>query len=110
MIILLLIFLIFWNTERAAMFLGEQVAAEYKANPQQFAPIVIYSKDDLHMDAEGVETRKLGDDENAYRYRYAGLRLMESSADRYVLINEIWSNGRGRVFIIGTQRRRPHRV
>src|SRR5262245_19354979 len=100
MVTLLLIFLIFWDTERVALFFGEQFAADYKARPDQFSAITIYSKDDLRLDAEGVETESLGDDQDSYRYRYTGLRLMESVADRYILINEVWANGHGRVFVI----------
>lgn len=97
---LLLVLLIFWNTERVALFLGEQFAADYKARPEQFPAIVVYSKHDLRIDAEGVHHDPLGEDPNSYRYRYTGLRVMESVADRYVLINPVWTDGNGRVYVI----------
>jgi hypothetical protein len=100
MITLLLTLLVFWDTERVATFFGEQFAADYKARPEQFSAIIIYSKDDLRLEAEGVKAEKLGDAEDSYRYRYTGLHVMESATDRYVLINGVWADGRGRLFVI----------
>jgi hypothetical protein len=100
MIALLAFFLVFWDVERIAMVVGEQFAADYRARPDQFSEVVLYSKDDLGIEAVGVVATERGDDQDSYRYRYTGLRLMESTVDRYALINEVWTDGNGRVFII----------
>ncbi|MDG4824999.1 hypothetical protein O7635_24385 [Asanoa sp. WMMD1127] len=100
MVTLLLLLLMFWNTERVALFLGEQFAADYKARPEQFPAIVLYSKDDLRIDADGVVAEPPVGEPGSYRYRYTGLRVMESVADRYVLINPEWTGGNGRVYVI----------
>jgi hypothetical protein len=101
LVLTLLALLIFWDTERIARFLGEQYAADIVAYPQQFAAVTIYSQQDLNLAADGVTSQVLeGTGDGAYRFEYSGLRLMERSADRYVLINEIWSNSRGRVIVL----------
>ncbi|MFI5911812.1 hypothetical protein [Dactylosporangium sp. NPDC051541] len=101
LVTLLLLLLLFWNTERVAMYFGEQYAADYKARPGQFPAVTVYSRDDLHLAVEGVRASKLDErDDGALRYCYTGLRLMESTADRYVLINEAWRAGRGRVLVV----------
>lgn len=97
---LLLALLLFWDTERVARAFGEQYAADIAADPTQLAAIVIYSHDDLHIEAEGVSRDTLGDGSDAYRFRYRGLRLMARASDRYVLINEAWWDGKGRVIVL----------
>jgi hypothetical protein len=82
MMTLLLIFLIFWDTERVAQYFGEQFAADYRACPEQFPAIVVHSKDDLALTADGITVEPAGGG-----FRYTGLRLMESTADRYILID-----------------------
>jgi hypothetical protein len=101
MVALLLVFLVFWDTERIALLFGEQYAADYQARPEQFAPVALYSKDDLNLTAEGVcVARKRTEDQDSYRHRYTRLRLMESATDRYILINDEWADGQGRVFVV----------
>ena len=44
--------------------------------------VLVYSQRRLHLDAPGVVEASLPDDEGSYRYRYAGLRLLEFVRDR----------------------------
>jgi hypothetical protein len=98
--LLLLALLLFWDTERLARLFGEQYAYDIAADPKQFAAVRIYSHNDLHIDAVGVTRDVLGGSSDVYRFRYRGLRLMEWTADRFVVINETWYGGRGRVILL----------
>lgn len=98
--LILLALLLFWDTERIARTLGEQFAYDIAAYPDQFPQIIVYSQNELNIDAEGVEQEVLGTAEGEYGFRHTGLRLMEQAGDKYVLINELWYSGRGRVIVL----------
>ena len=98
--LVLLALLLFWDTERIAGKLGEQFAADIAAYPKQFPEIIIYSQDELNIEAEGVKQEVISATDGGYRFRHTGLRLMERAGDNYVLINEFWYAGRGRVIVL----------
>jgi len=88
------------NSWRIAPALGEQFAYDIAAEPTQFPQVIVYSQNDLNIDAQGVRQDVLSKPSGAYRFRYRGLRLIEESEGRYVLINEIWYGARGRVIVL----------
>ena len=98
--LVLLALLLFWDTERVAGKLGEQFAADIAAYPKQFPEIIIFSQDELNIEAEGVRQEVVSATDGGYRFRHTGLRLMERAGDNYVLINEFWYAGRGRVIVL----------
>lgn len=98
--LVLLSLLLFWDTERIAGKLGEQFAADIAAYPNQFPEVVIYSQDELNIGAVGVTQEAIGTSDTGYRFRHTGLRLMERAGDNFVLINEAWYDGRGRVIVL----------
>jgi hypothetical protein len=98
--LVLLALLLFWDTERIARVLGEQFAYDIAAYPEQFPEVVVYSQNELNIEAEGVEEEVLSAAEGGYRFRHTGLRLMEQTGEKYVLINELWYGGRGRIVVL----------
>lgn len=52
--------------------------------------VIVYSKEDLAL-PKGVSRTELAGPNQAYRYRYEGLRLYIRSADRYFLLPATWS-------------------
>ncbi|MBU2667109.1 hypothetical protein KOI35_26735 [Actinoplanes bogorensis] len=88
------------DTERLARVMGEGFAGSIVAEPSQLAFIDVYSAKDLAITAPGVTTTRLGGPDAAYRYRYDGLRLLQRSGDKYLLINDGWARDTGRVLVL----------
>jgi hypothetical protein len=100
LILVLLAFAVFWNVERLARVVGEEYAAQITANPRQLLAVTIYSPKSLELHLPGVQETRLGNPESAYRYRYDGLRLVQRSGDRYLLMSERWDARTGRVVVL----------
>jgi hypothetical protein len=100
LILVLLAFAVFWNVERLARVVGEEYAAQITANPRQLLAVTIYSPKSLELRLPGVQETRLGNPESAYRYRYDGLRLVQRSGDRYLLMSERWDAHTGRIVVL----------
>ncbi|TCM33814.1 hypothetical protein [Kribbella sp. VKM Ac-2568] len=81
----LLAFAIFWDTERIARATGEAFAQDILVYPWQLIAVTVYSEKRLELAVPGVTESELRPD-SAYHFRYTGLRLLEGSHDRYVLL------------------------
>lgn len=108
LILVLLAFAVFWNVERLAHVVGEEYAAQITANPRQLLAVTIYSPrawsstyspKSLELHLRGVQETRLGNPESAYRYRYDGLRLVQRSGDRYLLMSEQWDARTSRIVV-----------
>jgi hypothetical protein len=97
---ILLALSMFWNTERLARVMGEGYADQISSNPRQLLAVTVYSPKSLEIDVHGVVETKLGTAESAYRYRYDGLRLVQRSGDRYLLMSERWDAGSSRIIVL----------
>jgi len=100
LIMVLLAFVLFWDTERVARNFGEGYAALLVAEPQRLAAVTIYSAKSLEIGVPGVMETKLGRADSEYHYRYNGLRMLQRSDGRYFLINENWDPQKGRVVVL----------
>ena len=100
LILVLLAFAVFWNVERMAHVVGEEYAAQITANPRQLLAVTIYSPKSLEIHLRGVQETRLGNPESAYRYRYDGLRLVQRSGDRYLLMSEQWDARSARIVVL----------
>jgi hypothetical protein len=87
LVYVLLAFAVFWDTERVARATGEAFAQDILAYPQQLVSVRVYSEKRLEISAAGTNETELRDD-SAYTFLYTGLRLLEGTKDRYVLLNE----------------------
>jgi len=99
LVMVLLTFAVFWDTEQVARAMGEGYAAQIAADPQRQVAVIVYSAKSLELDAPGVVETKINNADSEYSYRYSGLRLLERSGDRYFLINERWNAQQGRVIV-----------
>jgi hypothetical protein len=88
LVLVLLTLAVFWDVERLANVVGEEYATQITANPGQLLAVTVYSPRSLEIHVPGVVETKLGTSESAYRYRYDGLRLVQRSGDRYLLMSE----------------------
>ncbi len=67
--------------------LADGFVDELPTRPQ----VVVYSLQQLHIDAPGADEERLGGDESAYRFRYVGLRLLEHTGGQYFLVSDGWT-------------------
>jgi hypothetical protein len=88
LILVLLAFAVFWDVQQLASVVGKGYAAQIIANPRQLLAVTIYSPKSLDINVPGVIETKLHNADSAYRYRYDGLRLVQRSGDRYLLMSE----------------------
>jgi hypothetical protein len=100
LILVLLAFAVFWDVERLANAVGEGYAAQITANPRRLLAVTIYSPKSLEIEVPGVVETALGSDASAYRYRYDGLRLVQRSGDRYLLMSEHWEPRTSRIIVL----------
>jgi hypothetical protein len=101
LILVLLALSLFWDAERLANVMGEGYAAQIKADPRRWLlAVTVYSPKSLEIDVQGVVETRLGTSESAYRYRYDGLRLVQRSGDRYLLMSERWDDRTSRVIVL----------
>lgn len=67
--------------------LADGFVDELSTRPQ----VVVYSLQQLHIDAPGADEERLGGDDSAYRFRYVGLRLLEHTGGQYFLVSDGWT-------------------
>ncbi|MGH3931209.1 MAG: hypothetical protein ACRDTF_14675, partial [Pseudonocardiaceae bacterium] len=92
---------LFWMTERIARIVGEAHADLITADvAKELEAVTVYSAKRLHMDGSGVVETALGDPEDAYRYRYDGLFLLQRSGGKYFLLTPGWDVENGRLIVL----------
>jgi hypothetical protein len=96
----LLVIAVIADTERLARAMGEGLATSVQADPGQLAAVEIYSAKDLALVVPNVTVTSVGGTDAAYRFHYAGLRLLQRSGDKFLLINEGWTRETGRVLLL----------
>lgn len=77
-------------TDKYVSLLGNADAEYTAATLRDRQGVIVYSKEDLALPKEVLRTELTGPNE-AYHYRYEGLRLYTRSGDRYFLLPETWS-------------------
>jgi hypothetical protein len=70
---------------------GEELARQLGANLQERPSAVIYSSRRLQLRGPGVRETEITDANAFYHFRYTGLRLLVSTADKYFLLPAGWS-------------------
>ncbi len=89
---------LFWAALNYAQVDGQRLADEFVVGD---APAVtVYSQERMHITAPGVREEPLDGDKARYRYRYAGLRLLESTGGRYFLVSDEWTRDSGVVVVL----------
>jgi hypothetical protein len=98
--VVLLVIAVIADTERLARAMGEGLAGSVAADPGQLAAVEVYSVKDLALTAPNVTATRAAGPDTAYRFHYSGLRLLQRSGDKYVLINDGWTRNTGRVLVL----------
>jgi hypothetical protein len=93
----LLVCLLFWDTERLAHLIGQGYATAVAEDPGRLTAVTVFSAKDLGIAAPGVSCERSATADAAYPHRCDGLRLLLRTGDRYLLINERWTRAGGRV-------------
>jgi hypothetical protein len=62
--------------------------------------VTVYSPKSLEIHVPGIVETKLRNPESAYQYRYDGLRLVQRSGDRYLLMSEHWDPRTSRIIVL----------
>ncbi|WP_221326594.1 hypothetical protein [Actinoplanes sp. L3-i22] len=84
----LLAIAVFWSADRLSRGAGRMFGEDLAERPAQLPAIVLYSDKDLSLDAPGVVVTQLRGPRAEYRYRYAGLFLLERSDNWYFLLSD----------------------
>lgn len=90
---------LFWSAANWAEVEGTELAADYEQTVLELPGVEVDSTVPLSLDGSGVETLCAGSGENT-RYRYRGLRLLESTGGKYFLVPEDWSMEYGVVLVL----------
>ena len=98
LMVLLLLLSLFWSVARYAEIKGIDLALQVEDSMPFRPDVSVYSARRLHLPAPVLET-DLGDEGSAYRFRYAGLKLLFRSDDRYFLRPVDDSGGRVNIVI-----------
>jgi hypothetical protein len=91
---------VLWDAARLANIVGNGYAAQVAANPRQLLAVTVYSPKSLEIHVPGVVETKVGNPESVYRYRYDGLRLLQQSGDRYLLMSKQRDAGMSRIIVL----------
>jgi hypothetical protein len=91
LVAMLIVLSLFWAAAEYAVALGTGRAQQVAAGLLERPGVLVYSKERLHIEAQGVFETTIGDADAAYRYRYKGLRLLLRSGGNYILLPALWS-------------------
>jgi hypothetical protein len=93
LVALLIVLSGFWTASKYADALGRGRAQNLAAGLRAQPSVTVFSPRRLHIDASGVDERRLTGRDRAYRYRYAGLRMLVRSNGKYFLVPDGWRRG-----------------
>jgi hypothetical protein len=83
---------VFWATATVAQWSGTGAAHEAARHLDRLPSLILDTKERLYLTSPGVQEAVLPAEPNqAFRYRYRGLRLLIQGRDRLFLVPEQWS-------------------
>ncbi len=88
----LLLVLLLWAVTLYAQRRGAEAALQYRVDSAGLPSTVVYAARRLHLEGPGIKETELPDPAAMYRYRYAGLRLLIHSNQRYFLLPACWAS------------------
>jgi hypothetical protein len=102
LVVLLLVVILFWQTERVAVVAGQARAERLMNDLDCELPVAtVFTTGRLHIEAPDVtETRITGQEETTFRYRYEGLYFLQRSGDKYFLLTDGWDRDEGRLVLV----------
>jgi hypothetical protein len=91
---------LFWEVSNYATVIGQDLGSRLAAELPTHAQVVVYSPNRLHLTAPEVKEESLPGPNTGYRYRYTGLRLLNYTGGRYVLVSDGWTPRYGVVVLL----------
>jgi hypothetical protein len=83
----------FWSASEYAKARGTERAQDVASALNKRPEVTVFTAKRLGIDAAGVTEDRLAGGGLAYRYRYAGLRLLAYSKGKYFLLPDGWTHG-----------------
>jgi hypothetical protein len=102
---LLVVVSLFWAASEYARALGRGRSQLLEANLPFRPGVVVYSTRQLHAGGAGVREVELPAPEDAYRFRYDGLRLFIRAGGKYFLLPAAWTPSDGRAIVLSDDER-----
>jgi len=99
LVALLIVLSAFWTASDYAKALGQGRAEAIAVG--RLPLVTVFAPKRLDIRADGVDERRLTGSELAYRYRYAGLRLLVRAGGNYFLLPDGWTPSRGAAIVLG---------
>lgn len=90
----------FWAATDYAAAVGRARARQFASQLEASPDVVVYSAQDLQLEAPGVRAISCRGANAAYRFQYQGLKLMLRSDGQYFLLPAKWSHARGVAVVI----------
>ncbi|MBB3730381.1 hypothetical protein [Nonomuraea dietziae] len=87
----LLALLLLWSVAVYAQLRGAAAAEQLRSDPTRLPGVVIYAPQRLYLEGLGITESPLPDTAAKFHYRYAGLRLLIRSNQRYFLLPACWA-------------------
>jgi len=87
-----LLIALFWSTAVYAQLSGERLAEDWAAKPRQRPSATILSEKDLKLTGYGITATRISSDDEGYKYRYDGLRVLVYSNSRWFLYPDSWNS------------------
>jgi hypothetical protein len=97
---LLIVLSAFWTASEYAKALGRGRAKDLAAALDSRPRVAVFAPRRLLIAGPGVTEKKLSARDAAYRYRYAGLRLLVRSDGKYFLLPKDWSTSAGAAIVL----------
>jgi hypothetical protein len=91
---------LFWEVSNYATVIGQNLGSRLTAELPSHAQVVVYSPNRLHITAPEVREESLPGPDNGYRFRYTGLRFLNYTGGRYVLVSDGWTPRYGVVVLL----------
>jgi hypothetical protein len=91
---------LFWEVSNYATVIGQDLGSRLTTELPSRAQVVVYSPKRLNITAPGVKEEAFEGVDNAYRFRYTGLRFLNYTGGRYVLVSDGWTPRYGVVILV----------
>lgn len=91
-----------WLVTAHAQRTGTEFAHRYVATLPNQPEIILYSADRLAVSGPGVTVDQISQDGSRFKFRYAGLRMLIHTNDRYFLVASGWQASRDPMYVIAT--------
>jgi hypothetical protein len=91
---------LFWEVSNYATVIGQNLGARLTSELPSHSQVVVYSPKRLKITAPEVKEQSLPGSDTAYRFRYTGLRFLNYTGGRYVLVSDGWTAHYGVVVLL----------